>query len=255
MSNFKLEFAGYVFPSGILPVDESGQQDLAEQAVPRRPGANTQDGRRTPRTIGIRGEFHAATTSDWETAKSALLDAVIGVVGDLYHGRDDRFYKQAQLESFSISDPAEGRLYGVIGSVSLTFKAARYPESFGTTTYEPALAPSGGSVSYLAVQGDAYTLPRWTVEVGVAGEGTITLTNLTTGDTVLISRVGGFGGGDTIVLDRDGYYVERNGSAEDGIIDRRIPRLKPGTNVIICSAIGGSLSVGVLEVAYEGRWK
>lgn len=252
---FKLSFNGYDFESGILPVDESGQQDLAEQSVPRRPGSSTQDGRRTPRTIGIRGDFHADTIAGWEAKKSALLDAVIGVVGDLYHGRDDRHYKEAQLESFSISDPASGRLYAVIGSVSLTFKAARYPEAFGETTYSPALAPSGGSINYDTATGDAYSLPRWTIGVTASSDGTITLTNVTTGESVYIRRPGGFVIGDTIELDRDGYVVERNGTVEEGLVDRRIPRLKPGNNVITCTVAGGSLSVGTLECDYEGRWK
>jgi hypothetical protein len=250
---YKLQFGTYPMPLALLPVEEGLTQDLGEKPVPRRPGASTQEPRETPRVLTIRGQFAADTLADWEAAKSDLLNGVAELTADLYFGRDDRYYKQAQLESISIGDPAEGRLYGVIATIGLTFKAARYPEAFGTTDYTPGLNTSGGTVPYPLSTGTAPTLPVWTITLG-AGGGSVALTNLTTGETCYISRPAGFSGGDVVVLTRDGCSATRNGTPEAGLVDRQIPRLLPGNNVIQCS-VNGAVSVTGLAVTFRGRWK
>lgn len=253
---YKLQYGSYPLPIAFLPVEEHITQDLGEKPVPRRPGASTQEPRETPRVFSVRGQFHEDTLAAWEQTKSDLINGLAEMTADFWFGRDDRYYKQAQVESISFSDPAEGRLYGVIATVGLAIKAARYPQAFGLVDYSPGLSPSGGTVPYPLVSGTARTLPVWSLTLG-AGSGTVSLTNVTTGETCLVSRPGPFGGGDSILLNADGYIATRNGIAEAGLVDRQIPRLlpgNPGNNAIVCS-VNGSVTVTALAVTFRGRWK
>jgi hypothetical protein len=133
MSNYLLAFGSYQFPSTIRPSEESSGQDIAAQPLPRRSGSLTQVGRREPTTLQLQGELTAATRDDLDALEIALKTACYNGKQDLYFGRDDRFYKDAQLTRFS-SSYQEGHTFGVIGFYAITFEAADYPEAFDANT-------------------------------------------------------------------------------------------------------------------------
>ncbi len=130
---YLLQFGTYVFPNTIRPSDESSGHDTAPQPLPRRSGALTQIGRREPTILQLRGDLTAATPDALDALEMALKAACYNGKQDLYFGRDDRFYKDAQLKSFSTST-MEGLTYGVIGTYAITFEAADYPEAFDANT-------------------------------------------------------------------------------------------------------------------------
>lgn len=263
MPNLLYSFDGIPFPSGFVVGDEGSGQDAGETAVPRRPGTVTGDPRKVPVSLSIRGGWGALDDLEaWKAIKTALMNACLGKKAILFAGDETRYYKDAYLESHSFGDPAEGRLYGILGTAVLNFKASDYPEAFGIDVHAPALATSGGSITYAGDQGDTYTLPIWTITLTLGGLGIITLANTTTGEVCTLSHPGttaepdGFADGAVIVLDRDGYLVTVNGVLSPDVLDLRIPRLKPGGNLITLAVDGsGSNTIGSLEVEYQGRWK
>lgn len=254
MPGYRLRFGAYDLPTTLLPVDDGGGEDIQATDLPRRSGASTQEGRERSRTLVIRGQLHADTFDAWFTALDTLLASCSGTA-DLWYGRDDRYFKDAQLESWGRSDPAEGRLWGIIASVSLQFVAARHVQPFGTATYTPALTAAGGTVTYSAAQGSADTYPLWTITIADAGTGVLTLTNTTTGEVCTVAVPGAnFAAGDILTLDRLTGQGKRNGALLPGLYDRRIPRLVPGSNTITLAS-GGTATIASLAVSYPGRFK
>lgn len=249
---YLVKFKDYVFPAGFVPVSFGGGEDIAEQPLPRRAGSYTQEGRGTSRQLLIQGSFAAETLAAWEAQKDAIMATCSGT-GNLHFGRDDRYYKDAQLTNIGYSDPAEGRLYGVFGNLQLTFAAARYPEPFGTSVHSPALPATGGNINYS--QGTADTFPLWTITVG-AGTGTLTLNNATTGEVCLITPPAGgvWTAGTIIALNRDGNTCAINGVPTVGRFDRRIPRLAVGNNLVLLSG-NGTASPTAFSVSYAPRFR
>lgn len=245
---YLLRFGSYDFPETLRPADENGGQDQADQPRPRGSGSVTQEGRREKTILQVRGELTADTPDELDALHQALKAACYAGKQDLYLGRDDRYYKDAQLKSFGTTYN-EGLTYGVWAAYSLTFEAAAHPEAFDALgSITTTLSATGGTVTN---EGDAPTLPTWTITLGGAGSGPITLTNSTTGETATLS--GALSGGDVIALSRDGYTVTRNNVAEFGLMDGRIPRLAAGNNVVALTASGG-VTVAALAVAYTPRF-
>jgi hypothetical protein len=200
------------------------------------------------------GSWGADSLTDWETARDAIL-AGIPSRGNLYVGRDDRYYKDAQLSTWSQSTPADGRLWAKLGTLQLPFLCAAYPHQFDSATNTPTLTNTGGTVNYSSSQGNRDTYPTWTITVNAGGTGTITLTNTTTGETCLLKKPDGtnFASSDVIVLDGLNRTAKLNGVILPGLHDRRIPRLQPGSNNITLSD-SGTLTITSLACSYPGRW-
>ena len=229
-----IRFAGFDLPATIRPSEESLSLDTATQARPRASGSVSQKGRREVTSLTAVGSLTADYPEDLDALVQALKAKVSSGYGDLYFGRDDRYYKLAQCRTFSHST-ADGITFGAVADIRLTFEAADFPEAFGVTVKTPALSAGGGTITVL---GDAAALPTWTITVGTGGTGTIILTNSTTGETAVLERTGGFLAGDILTLTRDGYLVKRNGVAEFGLLKLRIPTVQPGANVISITHTG-----------------
>lgn len=256
MANWRLRFGSYDLPVGFHPVGLEGAEDIAAQELPRMPGAVTQTGRIRPKIITIAGGWGGDTLTDWDTALDAIMANLTGT-GDLWLGRDDRFFKDAQYLNHALSTPADGRLWGRMGLLSITFQAARFPVSFDSASNTPTLSNTGGTVNYDSAKGSSDTWPVWTITVNASGTGAINLANTTTGESCTIQNpAGNFASSDVIALcGLPGAQVATlNGVTTPGLFTRRIPRLQPGNNTITLSD-SGTLTITSLTCAYPGRWR
>lgn len=256
MASWRLRFGSYDLPEGFTPVSITGGEDIAPSPLPRMAGAATQTGRVRERQIVLQGGWSASSLDNWETTRSAILNACRGT-GDLWIGRDDRYYKDAQLVDWSQGTPADGRLWAQLGTLQLVFLAAKHPILFDAATNTPSLSNTGGTVNYDSAKGDADTYPTWTITVNAGGTGVITLANSTTGETCTIQKPGGnFSSSDVIVLCGlpHAQVATLNGVSTPGLFKRRIPRLQPGNNTITLSD-SGSLTITSLACSYPGRWR
>lgn len=247
-TGYRLSFGTYTFPETLIPSDEGYSYDTAAQARPRAPGAVTQIGRREPTLLTIEGGLTADTFDDLTSMETALKCALGAGKQNLFFGRDDRYYRDAQVKSVSNSDQ-QGATFGVISFWRITFEAADYPEPFGADTVGQSLS-SPDTVTNL---GDADALPTWTIGIGSTGTGPLTLTNAATGESATVGDAGTtLTAGDVIVLNRDGYSVTWNGTPAFDLFDGRIPRLMTGDNTITLTA-GGTATAG-LVVEYAPRY-
>lgn len=251
-TGYLFRFGTYSFPRTFRPSDDSFQYDTAPQARPRAAGATTQIGRREPTILTLRGELGGSGVSfDQLTTLETELKCALGSgKQNLYFGRDDRYYRDAQVKSVSNSS-MEGQTFGVISFWSISFEAADFPEPFATDGTETDLFANGGTVTNT---GSADALPAWTITIGSTGTGPLTLTNAATGESATIGDANTtLTSGDVIVLDRDGYAVTNNDAAQFGLFDGRIPRLLTGDNDITLTA-GGTATASALSVAYTPRF-
>lgn len=248
--NYLLRFGDYIFPSTLRPAGGSADVDLSEQELPRQDGSVTQAGRAKSRTLTLRGDITGDTAAElWQGLDAMRGCCAKGTVGKLFYGRDDRYYN-AQVESFA-EDYTEGLLWGVVASLSITFKA---PSPFALALApDSVLFPVSGSPWLLDPDGDANVrvLPAWKLTIGAAGTGPIVLTNAATLETC--SLAGPFAAGDVIVLTRDGYTVTRNGAAQFGLLSGRIPLIVPGSNSISL-VTSGTATVSAFSATYMPRW-
>ncbi len=249
-SSYKLSFGDYLFPATVRPAGGSADTDIAEQELPRQDGSVTQVGRAKSRTLTLRGDIAGETAAELWAGLDALRGCCArGTVGKLFYGRDDRYYN-AQVESYA-EDYTEGLLWGVVASLSITFKA---PSPFALALApDTVLFPANGSPWTLGPDGDANVrvLPAWKLTIGQAGTGPIVLTNAATLESA--SLAGPFAAGDVIVLTRDGYTVTRNGFAQFGLLSGRIPLIVPGVNSISLVA-SGTATVTAFSATYTPRW-
>lgn len=256
-ASWKLNFNGYDLPNGFYPVSDEGEEDIAAQELPRRPGAITQTGRVRPCQLSIMGGWGATDLPSWNAQRDALVANLTGT-GDLYLGRDDLYFKSAQYLHDIVSTQENGRLWAVQGQLQVVFQAALYPEMFDTVSNTPTLTTTGGTINYSSTQGSADTWPTWSVTVNAGGTGKITLANTTTGETCILAKPDGtnFASSDVIVVcGLPGAMVATlNGMTLPGLFDRRIPHLKKGNNVITLSD-SGTLTLSSLTCSYPGRWK
>lgn len=241
---YLVRFGDYTFPSSIRPESERGGNDTAPVDRPRAPGAATQIGRRTPTLLQLVGELYAPTAAQLDVKEAALKAALFRGKQNLYFGRDDFYYRDAQMKSVSVSYQ-EGKTFGVVGFYSITFEAADFPSPFAATSSTMIITGGEGEVPYSGVI-DAF--PLWTIEVDEPGTGPITLTNLATAEVATLS--GSFGGGDVIALARDGYRVLLNDEKNFGIFNGIIPKLIPGVNAIEYTA-GGTATVARVSATYH----
>lgn len=247
---YRLRFGSFDFARTLRPADESSSQDTAAQSRPRASGSLTQIGRREPTILPIRGDLTAATPDALETLHEALKAAVYAGKADLWFGRDDLYYKSAQLKSFG-TNYRDGLLHGLLASYSLVFEAADYPEPFAVNAITTA---SLLNVAAYVVMGDAPAAPTWTITVGAEGTGPITLTNAATGESCRLTKSTNFAAGAVIVLTRDGYTVTENGVATFGLLQGRIPSLIAGNNTITWTA-GGTATIASVGVSYIPRYR
>jgi len=254
--NYQLSFGSYTFPATLMPASEASAQDLAAQQRPRASGAITQIGRREKTLLSIRGAIKGDTPTDLASKHQALKAAVYNGKQPLFFGRDDRYFKDAQLASFG-SDYGGGPLFGLIANYSLTFEASDYPEAWDTSSTTVALSTgTGGTVAH-SPGGDSAALPVWTLTLGSAPSSTavIALTNLRTGEAAQLD-VSGLASGNILTLTRDGYRVAVGGTSTPGILRGRIPTLVPdgsGPNNLVLTPVGVTLSAA--SVTYYPRWK
>lgn len=250
MSTYRLSFGNYVFPSTLRPDGGESDVDLGESELPRQDGSVTQVGRTKSRTLKIVGDIEGETAAELWTGLDLLRGCCAkGTVGKLYFGRDDRYYS-AQVETFS-ETYTEGMLFGVVASLSLGFKAAS-PFALANAA-DTVNFPAGGSPWTLDPDGDANVrvLPAWSITVGAAGTGPLTLTNAATLETC--SLAGPFAAGDVLVLTRDGYTVTQNGLPNFALLSGRIPMIVPGANALSLTA-GGTATVSDFRATYTPRW-
>lgn len=277
-SNYLLRFGAYNFPIGFTPLGAGGSLGLSVQARARGAGSVTSEARDEARTLVVRGGFRGETVDAWLAQKDAILTAC-GGAQNLWYGRDDRYYKAAQLESWSFTEPTgEGRLWGVLGFLSLTFLAARYPTEFaaGNPYTLESLGPA--ATLFLNVgygpggtqKGDSETLPVWTVVIAAAGTGPLQLNDAAGKQICLLygqGTGGAFAAGDTIVLDADAAndggqarYGKLNNARVPGLYDRKIPRIRaprgsdPGTLGFQVQSLG-TATLARFAVAFPGRWR
>lgn len=250
MTNYLLQFGGYVLPTTIRYDGQKATLDLAEVELPRRAGAASQVGRMQPVTINVRGSLSSDTPSDllalWGTVKANLITGY----EKLFAGRDDRYFI-AQVESITDSSK-DGRAYGTMMDVAITFKADD-PFAYDVAGIQTYNFPDPIGAGTVPNDGTAdETLPVWTISGISAGAGTVTLTNVTTGESCTLS--GTFAVGDTIVLNRGwdatlgrDYTVKWNGTDQFGLLSGQIPMLVPGANEIAVS----STAVAVASVSCQ----
>lgn len=241
---YLLKFGDYTLPSTLRPESERGGNDTAPVDRPRAPGAATQIGRRTPTLLQVVGEMLGASQALLDAKEAALKAALFRGKQNLYFGRDDFYYRDAQMKSFSCSYQ-EGKTFGVVGFYSITFEAADYPSPFAATASTVILTGGEGEVPYA---GGIDAFPLWTIEIDDPGTGPITLTNLATAETATLT--GTFGGGDVIALNRDGYQVLLNEEENFALFEGIIPKLIPGVNAIEYAA-GGTATVARVSATYK----
>jgi phage-related protein len=247
---YLLQFNGYTLPSTLMPNGGQRQSDLGDQELPRADGASVQPARRRSRPLSVQGSITAATADALESILDDLESACQTPDGpaQLFFGRDDRYYL-AQVQQYSAAY-SEGLTWGLFATVQIGF-FAQQPDAYGIT---PVTASVSTSASSLTPLGDAPTLPAWTITIGSAGTGPITLTNSTTLETCTLTPVSGsFGAGDVLALARDGYTVTQNGAAAFGLLGGRMPRLMPGANSLSLTA-GGTATISSASVTYTPRW-
>lgn len=244
---YKFQFGEYVLPSTIRPDGESWSQDTAPVERPRAAGAHTQPGRRSPTLLTARGELTADTAEELADIERDLKLALQSGKQPLWFGRSDRYYKAAQLKSFSTAS-REGMTYGVVTYVSLTFEAADQPYEVDCVENEETIV---GASDTLTIDATQVVLPTWTLTIGSGGTGPITIANTTRGETMTIGNATDtIPGGSVIVLQRDGYLVTLDGDEDFSLLDGVIPSLSPGDNTIT-KAAGGTATIASLELAYQ----
>jgi hypothetical protein len=241
---YKLAFGTLVFPSTLRPNEGPTEWDLGEQERPRADGSVVQPARKRSRLLSIRGEVTAPDADTLYTTLETIRGACSQGTQPLWYGRDDRVIN-AQCERYT-EDYEDGRLYGLMASVALEFRAPDpYFSALAPTL--AALTPSGGTV---VNPGDATALPAVTLILGGAGAGVVTLANATTGQSCAHS--GTFASGDVIVLTRDGYGVALNGVAAFGLFAGVMPVLASGANALTVGASGVPLAS--VSVSFTARY-
>ncbi len=257
-SNYKLSFGNYVFPATLRPDGGSVDVDLGESELPRQDGSVTQVGRTKSRTLKITGDIQGDTPGELWTGLDLLRGCCArGTAGKLYFGRDDRFYN-AQVESYSEAY-TDGLLWGSVATLSIGFKAASpfaLANAPDTVNFPAGGSPSGSTpveTWIIDPDGDANVrvLPAWSITIGAAGTGPLTLSNAATLEACTLS--GPFAAGDVIVLTRDGYTVTQNGLPNFALLSGRIPMIVPDPNTISLTA-GGTSTVSAFSATYTPRW-
>lgn len=249
--NYLLQFGSYELPDTLRPDDAlAATFDVAEQERPRAAGSTSQLARAKSRVLPVKGELTLPVATDLHTLIDTLKQNLAGY-GDLYYGRDDRYYRNTQVESLA-AQSKDGKTWGKFFAVSLAFRAFD-PFQFdaaGIVT-SPLASTAGGTV---ANAGTVDGHPVWTITIGTGGVGTVTLANTTTGETATINAAAGttFTTGDVIVLTRYGYTVTYNGTPTFSLLSGAIPRLEPGNNTITCTA--ATVTVSALTCGFIKRY-
>ncbi len=255
-------FNGAAFPGTVRPTSKAFELDLGEQDIPRRDGALTQPGRIKGRTLQCKGVntnvSPAALLAQVDAFRKACL-AAGRLPAPLIWGNPSR-YIMAQLQT-APEDYTLGEQSGIgyWETLELTFFAAD-PYFYAATGPETVPLNGSGSLT-ITPDGTGDAAPVWTLVVGAAGTGVITLYNALTQETATIS--GTFNAGDTIALDRTAYTVALNGAsgaATFGLLNGSIPGLPQGANAVSVSvapaagATSTALTVGNASVAYTPRF-
>jgi len=254
MPNYRLRFGSYDLPTTLRPAGQDLPYTDGATARLREPGSVTRTPRLQEITLAVQGEFVGDTLNDFLAQRDAIIGNCQGKA-DLWYGRDDRYYKNAQLDRASLGVPDDGVLYGVNATVTFNFVSREYPEAFSVNTASVTLTASGGTVPG---QGDlgSKARPTWTITVGTGGTGSLVLTNTTTGEVCIIAKpTGNFASGDVITLDRDTATAKLNGVIVLGLYDRRIPSIQGGINNIITLASSGTASPSALSLVYPPRYR
>ncbi len=250
MMNYLLKFGNYVFPATLIPDGGPQDIDLGESELPRQDGSRLQPGRVKSRLLSVKGGVQADTMDALRAALDPLKSACVrGTAAPLFYGCDDRYFN-AVVESFSDSY-SEGQLWGALATISISFRCG---EPFALGLVADTINFSMGQSSWTldpSGDGDVRVLPLWTITVGAAGTGPLTLTNQTTQETATLT--GPFAAGDVLTLNRDGYKVAQNGAPNFGLLSGRIPRLVSGVNAVSLTA-GGTATVSAFSATYTPRW-
>ncbi len=245
---YRLRFGSYDFPATLMPARIDSPGDISEQERPRADGSTQQSLRRRSRSLSVEGAITGTSADAIQSALDALKTNVLNAgQQELWFGRDDR-YINAQCVSLT-DDFNGGTFYGNLVQVSLGFKASD-PYFYATLTSSASLSDGSNTV---ANSGEANALPSWTVTIGSAGTGPITLTNATTGESAVIGAGYSFSNGDVVVLSKSGYTVTLNGAAAFGLLSGQIPGLASGSNAVTLAA-GGTATVGSGAVSWTDRW-
>jgi len=257
MANYKLSFGAFDLPRTFRPVDEPLSASTGQTERLRAPGSVAQAARLQARSLTVMGEFTGIDLDAFLAVRDEVVSRCSDGPQDLFFGRDDRFYRGAQLVSSGVSYPEDGVLYGVYGVISLSFECAD-PEAFSVSAHAPALGAGGGTFLALG-QSPALALPTWTITIGAGGSGPLRLANATTGEFCTVQKPGGaaFVGGEVITLDRDGAKGAVNGVSVSGLWDRKIPRLKCGqANTITLAPQGAATATAAsLACSYRPRYR
>lgn len=242
---YLLQFGDYEFESTLRPDTESSGQDSAPVNRPRVAGAATQIGRRETTILRVVGEITADTADELYTKEAELKGAIYNGKQDFYFGRDDIYYQDVQLKSYSCS-AREGLTHGIVHFYTLTFEAADYPFPVSANLTLAGLSASSGS---LLNSGAVDVFPEWSIGIYGAGDGPITLTNTTTGESAVLDAT--FAHNDQIILNAATYKVYLNGDESFNIFQGRIPRLRPGYNDMTVT-LDGTATIGY-PISYEYR--
>ena len=258
---YLLQFGSFVFPAGFAPVSQDSTRDIAEQERPRAAGSIVQSARAKSRRLSVEGSAmgFGGGASAIQVATDAIRGACegSGAAQPLYFGRSDR-YVLAQLTGMteSYKESGDGSWYGASHKLLLSFAAADpyFYDNAGPVS-ALGLTSAGGTIT---PGGNAPTFATWSIGVSTGAAGTITLTNITTGESCTLGTPATmWANGDVVVLTRDGgavYTVTKNGVAAPGLLTGLIPTLQVGANVVTLAATGG-MALGALGCSATARWQ
>ena len=246
-------FAGALFPGGVRPASLGRKVDVSPQELPRMPGASIQPGRIQAREIKWSGTYINDDPSAFQADADAMLVSCqsAGLTPQPLFNGDPTRYLNAVCTDFEEDSPTgdqSAALY--IAKYEITFLAAD-PFWYSAAAGPFAAVLSTSVPTIVTPGGNAPAAPVWSLIVGSAGTGTITLANALTLETATLT--GTFAAGDTITLNPLGYVVVYNGEANFALLGGVIPSLPQGANPISLSSSGG-LTINSAGVTYTPRY-
>lgn len=213
--------------------------------TPGRHGGYTQGGLLSARRFTVGGQLIAAVGDDLEALWDAFMAAhVPGVPKKFYPGRDDRFIS---AEVVGVKDVNSDQFPTSV-QWELNFLASD-PTYYADTATSDTIT-TGGTVTNL---GTVETWPSVAVVLTALGTAaTLTLTNSTTGKSLVIAMPGSL---TTLTIDMAAQKITNTGGTDvtDLLTSGEFWSVAPGANTIVRTFTGGATASSIVST-HRDRW-
>lgn len=230
---YLLRFGTYTFPNTYFPAERPLANIVPSSKLPRSIGARQITGYPDSVRLSIKGGLVKGPIKtrglvSLDATRDDILAALSAGPANLYFGRDDRYYRNAQYDRFSDSYGPTG--YGRVVDNDIGFIVPD-PRQFAVAASADTWTVSGSAQTHgVTAGGTAAAEPIISITVSGVGAKTIayTITNTTTGQAFTLT--GNVTGGDVIVVNCIDKTVTIASVDKLTLFDGQWPSLQVGAN-------------------------